>query len=111
MRVAAPAFIIPWLFLWNPNMIAHFTGLLPALASITAAIVLIFCLQTGLFGYMLKALGLVERAVFLTISAILVAYVITQNIVLFVVGIVLFILVFLAKTIINFRLVQEDQTV
>ncbi|MBW1767410.1 MAG: TRAP transporter fused permease subunit, partial [Deltaproteobacteria bacterium] len=107
MRVAAPAFIIPWLFLWNSNMVADFTGLFPALASITAALVLIFCLQTGLFGYMLKALGFLERAVFLTISAILVAYVITQNIILFVVGIVLFILVFLAKTIIKFRLVQE----
>jgi len=111
MRVAAPAFIIPWLFLWNPNMIAHFSGLLPALASITAALVLIFCLQTGLFGYMSKALSFAERAVFLAVSAILVAYVITQNIILFVVGVVFFVLVFLAKIIVKFRLVQEGQEV
>jgi len=94
MRVAAPAFIIPWLFLWNPNMIAHFTGLFSALASITASLVLIFCLQSGLFGYTLRKLNIIERTTFLTISAVLVAYVVKQNVIFFILGLAMFIAVF-----------------
>jgi TRAP transporter 4TM/12TM fusion protein len=97
MRVAAPAFIIPWLFLWNPNMIAHFTGLFSALASITASLVLIFCLQSALFGYTLRKLNIIERTTFLTISAVLVAYVVKQNIIFFILGLAMFIAVFLIE--------------
>ncbi|MFC1868510.1 TRAP transporter permease [Thermodesulfobacteriota bacterium] len=90
MRVASPAFIIPWLFLWNPNMIAHFTGFFSGLGTVIAAVVLIFSLQSWLFGHMLQPLNLKERGVFFIIVAALVTFTITMHFVFFIIGLVLF---------------------
>jgi TRAP-type uncharacterized transport system fused permease subunit len=91
MKLAAPAFIIPWLFLFNPNLLGNFSGLFDAIASVLAAMALVFALQAGLFGQLLMRLNTVSRISFMTISAILIAYEVTQNALLFVIGVVLFI--------------------
>ena len=53
MKIAAPAFVVPWLFLYNPNLLANFSGgIYPAVTSVTATLILIFTLQSCLFGYM-----------------------------------------------------------
>jgi len=107
MKIAAPAFIAPWLFLYNPNLLADFSsGVLSALESIVATIVLIFSLQSYLFGYMFDALSLKERAVYLFVSALLTGFVITQNFVLFMIGIILFLIVFLRNIILRKTLRQ-----
>ncbi len=96
MKIAAPAFVVPWLFLYNPNLLANFSGgALSALASIAATVVLIFSLHSCLFGYLFDALSLKERAVYFIISAVLTSFVITQNFVLFIMGMILFLIVFL----------------
>ncbi len=101
MKVAAPAFIVPWLFLWNPNMIGRFTGFFPAIASIVAVIVLIFSLQSSLFGYMFEELGSQERVIFLVVTVLLVTFIILQNIVFFITGILLFLIIFFKVKIYN----------
>ena len=99
MKIAAPAFIVPWLFLYNPNLLADFSGgMISALTSITATVVLIFSLLTCLFGYLFDALNLIERAVYFIVAVLLTGFVITLNIGLLIVGIVLFLIVFI-KTI------------
>ena len=96
MKIAAPAFVVPWLFLYNPNLLANFSGgALSALVSIAATVVLIFSLLSCLFGYLFDALSLKERAVYFIISAVLTSFVITQNFVLFIMGMILFLIVFL----------------
>ncbi|RLF56593.1 MAG: hypothetical protein DRN37_07965, partial [Thermoplasmata archaeon] len=95
MKIAAPAFIAPWLFLYNANLLADFSGPLFALASIASTIVLIFSLQSCLFGYMVDALSLKERVAYLIVTTLLTGFVITQNFVLFMIGIILFLSVFL----------------
>lgn len=99
MKVAAPAFIIPWLFLWNPNLLAKFSGLFPGIASILATMLLIFSLQAGLFAQLFVRLYRMEQIVFLFISAVLMAYVITQYITLFFIGLPLFIAMLLGQII------------
>jgi len=102
MKMAAPAFIAPWLFLYNPNLLADFSGgAFSALASIAATIVLIFSLQSCLFGYMFDALSLKERAVYLIVSALLTGFIVTLNIGLLIVGIILFLIVFIRNITMN----------
>jgi len=107
MRVAAPAFIIPWIFLWNPNIIAHFSGFFAGIASIAAAVVLIFSLQSALFGHMFQPLGLLERGVFLITTILLLAFVITLNSVFFIIGLIFFAAIFFAQ-IHKFRFQRAD---
>ena len=38
MKVAATAFLIPWLILWNPNVIGRFPGFWEGLGSLTATV-------------------------------------------------------------------------
>ncbi|MFC1868686.1 TRAP transporter permease [Thermodesulfobacteriota bacterium] len=95
MKLAAPGFIVPWLFLYNPNLLSDFSGLLPALTSIAASIVLIFSFESCLLGYLFAGITLKERAIYLLVSILLIGFVITLNIVLFIIGIVLFLIVFL----------------
>ena len=107
MRVAAPAFIIPWLFLWNPNMIAHFSGVLSGLGTVIAAVVLIFSMQAGIFGHIFQPLGLLERGAFLIAAILLVTFVITLNGVFFLIGLIFFAAIFFAQ-IRKFRFQQAD---
>ncbi len=96
MKIAAPAFVVPWLFLYNPNLLANFSGgVISALTSIAATVVLIFSLLTCLFGYLFDALSLIERAVYFIVAALLTGFVITLNIGLLIVGIVLFLIIFI----------------
>jgi TRAP transporter 4TM/12TM fusion protein len=97
MKVAAVAFIIPWLFMWNTNIIAVFTGLWSGIGSLLSTVVLIFALQAGLFGQLLVRLNWMERVVFVFVSAILAAYVVTQNAISFVIGLALFIAMLLGQ--------------
>ncbi len=89
MKIAATAFIIPWLILWNPNIIGHFSGPWMAIGSISATVVLIFILQAGLFGQFLIRLNVLERMAFIVVSAILMGFVVTQSSIMFVIGLVL----------------------
>lgn len=107
MRVAAPAFIIPWIFLWNPNVIAHFSGPIAGTTSIAAAILLIFSLQTALFGHMFQPLGLLERGAFFIAAILLMAFVVTSSSVLFLIGLVFFVAIFYSQ-IHKFRFQRAD---
>ena len=97
MKVAAPAFIIPWLFLWNHNLLAKFGGLFPAMATLSATMFLIFSLQAGLFGQLFKGLDGWEQIAFIFVSVLLIAYVITQYVLLFVIGVPLFLAMLLTQ--------------
>ncbi|UCG65320.1 MAG: TRAP transporter fused permease subunit [Deltaproteobacteria bacterium] len=99
MKIAATAFIIPWLILWNPNIIAHFSGLWMAIGSISATVVSIFILQAGLFGQFLIRLNVLERMAFIVVSAILIGFVVTQSSIMFVIGLVLFVAMLLEQII------------
>jgi TRAP-type uncharacterized transport system fused permease subunit len=90
MKVAATAFIIPWLILWNPNIIGHFGGLWIGIGSVFSTVVSIFILQAGLFGQFFTRLNILERAAFIMGSALLIAFVVTQNGVFFFIGLALF---------------------
>ncbi|MBU2497407.1 MAG: TRAP transporter fused permease subunit, partial [Proteobacteria bacterium] len=90
MKVAATAFLIPWLILWNPNIIGRFTGFWTGLSSVAAAVICIFVLQTGLFGQFLLRLGPLERIVFMVCSALFIAFIVTQKGLLFFVGMAFF---------------------
>ncbi|MCJ7595316.1 MAG: TRAP transporter fused permease subunit [Desulfobacterales bacterium] len=90
MKVAATAFIIPWLILWNPNILGRFTDFWVGLSSVGATVISIFILQTGLFGQFLVRLGTLERIVFIGCSVLLIAFIVTQKGLLFFVGMALF---------------------
>ncbi len=97
MKIAAPAFIIPWLILWNPNLIAHFNSPLAAVASILATLVLILSLQATVFGQLLTRLNSMERIAFLFVFAMLIAYMITQGATFLGIGLFLFIVMLLEQ--------------
>jgi TRAP transporter 4TM/12TM fusion protein len=109
MRVAAPAFIIPWIFLWNPNIIAHFSGFIAGIASIAAAVMLIFSLQSALFGHMFQPIGLLERCAFLCATILLLTFILTLKSVFFLIGLLFFLAIFFAQ-IHKFRLQRADQS-
>jgi TRAP-type uncharacterized transport system fused permease subunit len=90
IKIAATAFIIPWLILWNPNIIGHFGGLWVAIGSLFSTVVSIFILQAGLFGQFFTRLNTLERAAFLISSAVLIAFIVTKNRMLFVIGLAFF---------------------
>lgn len=99
MKIAATAFIIPWLILWNPNIIGHFSGLWVGIGSICATVMSIFILQAGLFGQFLVRLNIIERIMFLFVSVIFIAFVLTKMSMLFVIGLALFIAIFIGQMI------------
>ncbi|MFC1868705.1 TRAP transporter permease [Thermodesulfobacteriota bacterium] len=108
MKVAATAFIIPWLILWNPNIIANFGGFWIGAGSIFATLALIFILQAGLFGQLFTRLNVRERTLSILDAAILLAFVVTQNSILFLIG-VLFFAVLLIEQIVKSRAHRTDQ--
>jgi TRAP transporter 4TM/12TM fusion protein len=69
MRAAAPAYIVPFMFAYEPAllMIGDWTTILAATASATVGVV---ALAAGLFGYLLAPLALWQRGV-LVVAAIL----------------------------------------
>ena len=97
MKIAAPAFIIPWLILWNPNLIAHFSSPLAAIASILATLILILSLQATVFGQLLTRLNAMERISYLFAFAILIAYMITQGAIFLGIGLFFFIVMLLEQ--------------
>lgn len=91
IKVAATAFIIPWLILWNPNIIGHFSSFWMAVGTIAATVLSIFTMQIGLFGQFITPLSPLERIIFIMTSVILIAFIVTLNSLLFFVGMALFI--------------------
>jgi len=97
IKIAAPAFIIPWIILYNPNLIAHFSSPFGAIATVLATLISILSLQAGVFGQLLTRLSAMERIAFLFAFAILIAYIVTQNTMFLSIGLVIFIAMLLEQ--------------
>jgi TRAP-type uncharacterized transport system fused permease subunit len=69
MRAAAPAYIVPFMFVYEPAllMIGDWQTTLHAFATATLGVIL---LSAGLFGYLLRAAAMWERAL-LVVAAVL----------------------------------------
>jgi TRAP transporter 4TM/12TM fusion protein len=71
MRAGAPAYIVPFMFIYEPAllMIGDWTVTLHAMASATVGVIL---LAAGLFGYLLRPLAHWQRALLITAALLLI---------------------------------------
>jgi len=92
IKIAAPAFIMPWLLLWNPNILAKFTSPVEAVATLVATLSLIVCLQSAIYGQsLILKLTKPERYISIAATALLIAYVVTFNYLYLAIGMAVFI--------------------
>jgi TRAP-type uncharacterized transport system fused permease subunit len=71
MRAGAPAYIVPFMFIYEPAllMIGDWTTSLHALASAVVGVVL---LAAGLFGYLLRPASMWQRALLIAAALLLI---------------------------------------
>ena len=70
MRAAAPAYIVPFMFIYEPALLTIGGDWLATLHATASAVVGVVLLAAGLFGYLLRAATLPERAL-LVVAALL----------------------------------------
>ena len=91
-RLAFPAFIIPWMLIYNPAIIGRFEDPISGTISLLGVIFLVIAVEIASFGQLFTSLSLWERSLF-GISALgFIAYLTLQNYMGFAIGLVLLIL-------------------
>ncbi len=91
-RLILPAFIIPWLFVWNPALIGQFSGVGTGLVTMVATLLSIIAIEVTLIGHFLTPISLLQRGVFGVLAGILIACIVSQSYMFFGIGAILFIL-------------------
>lgn len=64
-RLAIAAFIIPYIFVYNPEMLLIGVTPIGMIAMVVTALIGIICIASGLTGYFMKSMSLLERAMFM----------------------------------------------
>jgi TRAP-type uncharacterized transport system fused permease subunit len=91
-RLILPAFIIPWLFVWNPALLGQFSGVGTGLVTIAATLLMVIATEVTLIGYLRTPVSWLQRGLFGAVAGVLVWSIIRQDYLLFGIGAILFIL-------------------
>lgn len=70
LRLTLSSFIVPFVYTFNPVLLAQDISLIPLLKSLGECIVGIIALAIGTTGYLWKEIGIVERALFILSGAL-----------------------------------------
>ena len=71
VRLAAPAYIIPFMFIYEPSLLL-IGDWVTSLTSTVSAVIGVMCLAAGLQGYMLREMSLWERAAMIAAAILLI---------------------------------------
>jgi TRAP-type uncharacterized transport system fused permease subunit len=71
MRCGAPAYIVPFMFVYEPSLLSIGDPIASVIAAVSAVIGVV-CLASGLHGYLLRECGMLSRIVLLGASILLI---------------------------------------